>query len=95
MDEMDSKYHVGDRVHIYSVDNCKWGKNHHMEELIGETRTIKKVFWSTMYKCYGYYIENDNDGSWTWDDSCFEPAVPIDLPEFIAESIASVLGLFS
>ena len=94
MRERDSKYHVGDKVFICGVNKCRFGLNYHMRELVGEIRTIRRVLWDEGYSCHGYFIENDNCGCWTWDDSCFEPVSVAELPEFDVSNV-NVLDLFS
>lgn len=82
MNSKDSKYHVGDKVRIVGVSRCVYGQNHNMRALIGEVRTIRRVSWDGSNGCYFYYIENDNHGTWIWDDSCFELETQVELPEF-------------
>lgn len=76
----ESRYHVGDEVRIIDVDKCAWGNNVHMKSLIGKIRRIRSVFWSGEKGIYYYKIENDN-GDWTWDDSCLERPFPDNLPD--------------
>lgn len=92
--EMDSKYHVGDSVRIIGVDKCAFGLNGYMRSLVGEVRTIRRVNWDDDRGCYSYHIDNDRHGVWTWDDSCFEPEVPPELPEFNTSG-ADLVSLFS
>ena len=80
----DSRFHVGDKVLIVAVENCAFGYNEYMEELIGSKTEIKRVYWNDAYDCYEYKIHDDLKGPWSYDDSCFEPYIPIELPEFSA-----------
>lgn len=90
--EMDSKYHVGDRVRIGRVRNCIFGWNEDMEGYSGELCTIQKVQWSKHRNGYSYEI--DLDGRyWMWDDSCFVSEIP-DLPEFTVDTVG-LPSLFS
>ena len=91
MGPMDSKYHVGDKVVIGNTHSCKWGFNHFMKEMCGRVMTIKRVEWSTYKSAYKYKLLEDL-GDWSWDDSCFEPAV--ELPEFDVSGV-NVLELIS
>lgn len=82
MVNLDSRYHVGDKVRIVDTENCLYGSNEQMKALHGEIKTIKKVFWDYDNEIYRYYLVKDNGGSWAWDDTCFEPVMPDNLPEF-------------
>ena len=90
--EMDSKYHVGDRVGIENVRDCVFGWNDEMEEYIGEICEIKRVSWSKDRNAYSYSIDLDKQ-YWMWDDSCFCPIIP-DLSEFAVDT-AGLPSLFS
>lgn len=90
---MDSTYHVGDRVRIVDVDHCVYGKNGEMENMVGSTNYISRVFWEGENECYRYSLRND-PGHWSWDDSCFEFDTPIELPMFDA-SEADIFSLLS
>lgn len=76
-----SKYSAGDEVRIVDVEKCAWGNNVHMKAIIGKIRKIRSVHWSDGKGCYYYKVDNDN-GDWTWDESCFEAPVPDNLPDF-------------
>lgn len=91
MIEMDSRYHVDDRVYVKGVRGCAYGWNDFMEELCGCVATILRVEWDQKKDQYKYKIYED-DG-WTWDDSCFEPAMP-ELEEFDPSSF-NIFDLFS
>lgn len=90
--ELDSKYHVGDKVLIGDVHKCAFGWNEDMEGYSGEICTIERVTWSRDHNVYRYEIDLD-DRNWMWDDSCFESEMP-DLPEFTANT-SGLTGLFS
>lgn len=82
MVNLDSRYHVGDKVRIGDSEECRYGTNDHMRAIRGQIKTIRKVFWDDDYQIYRYYLAEDYGGSWTWDDTCFEPIMPDNLPEF-------------
>ena len=86
-----ARYRIGDEVRITGVKKCAWGSNRHMEELIGSVQTITSVNWSADKQIYYYKLRGD--GGWTWDESCFDVAIP-DLPEFDVSG-ANLLDLFS
>lgn len=90
--EMDSRYHVGDRVRIGNVRNCIFGWNEDMEGYSGELCTIQKVQWFKYKNGYSYEIDLDNR-YWMWDDSCFVSEIP-DLPEFTVDT-SGLSSLFS
>ena len=90
--EMDSKYHVGDKVCVRSVEDCRWGVNGQMRKLVGSIVTIKRVVWLDYANVYEYKIEED-DG-WSYDDSCFEHIFVKELPNFEASSI-DIASLFT
>lgn len=93
--EMDSRYHVGDKVILRSVYDCVFGYTEQMEDIVGTSRTIERVLWNDSYGCYEYYInDRDADGRWSYDDTCFEPEAPTELPEFDVSSV-DILTLFS
>lgn len=89
--EMDSKFHVGDRVLVGSVSRCVFGFNDDMEEMEGKCVTIRRVVWNQSYKHYEYNIE---ENGWYYDDSCFEFFESVELPEFDVSAV-DILSLLS
>ena len=86
MIEMDSRYHVGDRVRIVAntlrpEDEC----------IIGTIQEIKTVQWCEMCGRYEYRTKR---GSLLWCDEDFEFDIQTELPEFSASEI-SLNDLFS
>lgn len=89
--EMDSMYHVGDKVLVTGVNNCSHGKNEEMEDLVGQIVTIRKVFWDRTKELYCYYIREDS--GWTWDDSCFDnPIQDLPVPDISTADITYLLS---
>ena len=90
--EMDSRYHVGDRVVVNNVKHCVFGWNEFMEKFHGCLVTIRSVSWNNSKKVYRYGLKEDDD-DWAWDDSCFVSEIP-DLPDFAVDT-AGLSSLFS
>ena len=90
MEQMDSTYHVGDRVRVVGVSRCVWGANSNMRRMVGKEYTIGGVYWEDESDCYRYSLMNE---ACAWDDSCFEFASPPELPEFDTSG-ADVASLF-
>lgn len=80
MIEMDSRYHVGDRVRIVS-DYLKPED----DGLIGFEHEIKSVRWCELCNRYEYRIKR---GGLLWCDNDFEFDTQIELPEFSASEIS-------
>lgn len=87
-----SKFRIGEEVAITGVKKCAWGSNKHMDSMVGSVVTIASVNWSESKQKHYYKLREDN-GGWTWDDSCFEKNIP-DLPEFDISGV-NLLDLFS
>lgn len=60
-----AKYKVGDRVRIVEKwnDGCCQNTDGLMDEWLGQTMTIKCIY-------YGDYFMAEDNGSWVWNDSC-------------------------
>ena len=89
--EMDSKFHVGDRVLVIGVREGVFGFNDDMEAMEGKCATIRRVVWNQSYRHYEYNIE---ENGWYYDDSCFEFFEAVELPEFEASTV-DILNLLS
>ena len=86
MIEMDSRYHVGDKVRV--VTNTLRPED---TDIIGTKQEIKTVRWCDMCGRYEYYIARS---SLLWCDEDFEFDIQTELPEFSASEI-SLNDLFS
>lgn len=85
--EMDSKYHVGDKVRI--VNNRLTPEE--MDRFADTIQEVKSVQWCDICGRYEYRIKND---TLLWCDDDFEFDVPAELPEFNASEI-SLKDLFN
>lgn len=85
--EMDSKYHVGDKVRI--VNNRLTPEE--MDKFADTIQEVKSVQWCDICGRYEYRIKND---SLIWCDDDFEFDVQTELPEFNASEI-SLKDLFN
>ena len=85
--EMDSRYHVGDKVRM--VNNRLTPEE--MDEYAGTIQEVKSVQWCDMCGRYEYRIKND---PLLWCDDDFEFDVQTELPEFNASEI-SLKDLFN
>lgn len=90
--EMDSRYHVGDKVIVVENDDSPFGRVEQMDKLNGMECTIESVGWNYNRTLCSYKLREDPDG-WTWHDTDFESTV-IDLPEFTVDT-AGLPSLFS
>ena len=87
MEEMDSRYHVGDTVRIITDRLTP----EEMNELNGTIHEVKSVRWCDICGRYEYRVK----GNWfIWCDDDFEFDIQHELPEFDASG-ANVLDLFS
>lgn len=91
MEEMDSKYHVGDTVRIIDTSLDIDPYNEERDTYGGEAVTIRLVKWCDMCNRYEYRISK---GNLIWCDDNFEFDIQHELPEFDASG-ANVLDLFS
>ena len=91
MKEMDSKYHVGDKVRIVGTYIDIDTGNVERDRYAGECATIRKVEWCNMCHRYEYRID---ESSLLWCNDNFEFDIQNELPEFDASG-ANVLDLFS
>lgn len=78
--EMDSRYHVGDKVRI--VSDSLYPED---DGLIGSEQEIKTVQWCESCGRYEYRIKGNN---LLWSDMDFEFDVQTELPEFSASEIS-------
>lgn len=85
--EMDSKYHVGDKVRI--VSNRLTPEE--MEEFADTIQEVKRVQWCDVCGRYEYRTKNNQI---IWCDDDFEFDIQIELPEFSASEI-SLKDLFN
>lgn len=72
-------YSVGDRVLIVGVEDCRFGMNEEMRDMIGSVVTIGRVAKDSGEASYKLI---EDPGGWTWDDSCFVLAEVVELPIF-------------
>ena len=85
--EMDSRYHVGDKVRIVSNRLSP----EEMDKFAGTKQEVKSVQWCYICGRYEYRIKND---SIFWCDDDFEFDVQTELPEFNASEL-SLKDLFN
>lgn len=85
--EMDSRYHVGDKVRII----CARLDPEEMDTLAGTEQEINSVQWCELCGRYEYRIKNN---ALLWCDDDFEFDVQTELPEFNASEI-SLKDLFN
>lgn len=78
--EMDSRYHVGDKVRV--VTNTLRPED---TGIIGTKQEIKAVKWCNMCGRYEYRIKIN---SFLWCDEDFEFDIQTELPEFSASEIS-------
>ena len=67
-------FNIGDEVVIVCTNECAWGRNTEMDDLVGVTTVIKRATWSADRGRYCYRIEADNR-AWSWDYTCFEDSM--------------------
>lgn len=85
--EMDSKYHVGDKVRIVNDRLTP----EEMDKYADTIQEVKSVQWCDICGRYEYRIKND---LLLWCDDDFEFDVQTELPEFNASEI-SLKDLFN
>ncbi len=85
--EMDSKYHVGDKVRIISNRLSP----EEMDKFAGTKQEIKRVQWCDICGRYEYRIKNN---LLIWCDDDFELDEQTELPEFNASEL-SLKDLFN
>ena len=85
--EMDSRYHVGDKVRIV----CTSLDPEEMDAFAGTKQEVKSVQWCDLCGRYEYRIK---DNSLLWNDDDFEFDIQTELPEFSASEI-SLKDLFN
>lgn len=77
IDDSDFRFYVGDAAIVCGVGECVFGYNDDMEDLVGCTVHITEAEIDKIYNVPSYSIAEDN-GAWTWDNSCFEYTKSVD-----------------
>lgn len=77
IDDNNLRFCVGDTAIVRGVRECVFGYNDDMEALVGCAVHITEVEIDKVYNAPSYFIAEDN-GEWTWDNSCFEYTESID-----------------
>lgn len=85
--EMDSRYHVGDKVRIV----CTSLNPEEMDNFAGTKQEVKSVQWCDLCGRYEYRIK---DNFLLWCDDDFEFDTQTELPEFSTE-VSDLTSLFS
>lgn len=85
--EMDSRYHVGDKVRIV----CTSLNPEEIDVLAGTKQEVESVQWCDLCGRYEYRIK---DNLLLWNDDDFEFDIQTELPEFSASEF-SLKDLFN
>lgn len=85
--EMDSKFHVGDKV-VITNNTLNYDS---ADKFVGTKQEIKSVRWCDLCGRYEYYIK---ENTLLWSDDDFEFDIQTELPEFSASEI-SLKDLFN
>lgn len=89
--EMDSKYHVGDKVRVIDDYLDIDTDNEERDERVGKSATIRRVQWCDVCNRYEYRISGSG---LIWCDDNFEFDIQDELPSFDVSEV-NILDLFS
>lgn len=85
--EMDSKFHVGDKV-VITNNTLNYDS---ADSFVGTKQEVKSVQWCDLCGRYEYRVKSN---SLLWNDDDFEFDIQTELPEFSTE-VSDLTSLFS